>query len=344
MTAPTIAPSPPDAPAHLNPERIMQLGMGFWASKALLTAVELGVFTALTRGPADAQTLGQRVGIHPRGARDFFDALVSLGMLDREGEVYRNTPETAHFLDRGKPSYIGGLLEMANARLYESWGKLTQALRTGQNVSGMRTFEDIYRTPEELRGFLAAMTGVSLGTAQVIGRTFDWSRFQTFADIGCAQGALPVQLALMHPHLTGIGFDLPMVRPIFEEYVAAFGLQHRLRFVPGDLFKDPLPTADVLVMGHMLHGWGLEDKQRMLRKAYDALPPGGALIVYEALIDDERRKNTFGLLMSLNMLVETPEGFDYTGADAIRWMAATGFKDVQVVPLVGPDSMVVGMK
>jgi hypothetical protein len=117
-----------------------------------------------------------------------------------------------------------------------------------------------------------------------------------------------------------------------------------LRFYPGDFFEDPLPTADVLVMGHILHDWGLEEKRLLLQKAYEALPEGGALVVYEALIDDERRENAFGLLASLNMLIETPAGFDYTGADCRSWMRDTGFRESHVEHLVGPDSMVVGIK
>jgi len=191
---------------------------------------------------------------------------------------------------------------------------------------------------------LQGMTGISLGAARVIARKFPWGDYQTFIDIGGAQGALPVQVALAHPHLTGGNFDLPVVGPIFEEYVASFGLQGRLKFQAGDFFRDPLPAADVLVMGHILHDWDLEQKRSLIRKAYAALPPGGALLIYEALIDDERRQNAFGLLMSLNMLIETPGGFDYTGADCCRWLTEAGFRQARVEHLLGPDSMVVGIK
>ena len=163
-------------------------------------------------------------------------------------------------------------------------------------------------------------------------------------DIGCAEGAVPVQIALAHEHITGGGFDLPPIEPIFDAYVARFGLGDRLSFTAGDFFADPLPEADVLVMGHILHDWDLDEKRLLLQKAHDALPDGGALIVYEAIIDDERRSNAFGLLMSLNMLIETPGGFDYTAADCRAWMQETGFRESYVEHLVGPDSMVVGIK
>ena len=333
---------------HVTPDSIMQLGLGFWSSKTLLTAVELGLFTELAKGPLDAKTLTGRLGIHSRAAHDFFDSLVALRVLERNGDLYGNTQQTDLFLDREKPSYVGGLLEMANARLYPFWGSLTEALRTGlpQNEAtrGENFFTTLYADAVRLEGFLKAMTGLSMGTAMAIAQKFPWDRYQTFVDVGAAQGALPVQVALAHNHLSGGGFDLPPVRPVFEKYVNSHGLSERLRFYPGDFFGDRLPAADVLVMGHILHDWNLEEKQKLLAKAYEALPQGGALIVYETLIDDDRRQNAFGLLMSLNMLIETPGGFDYTGADCVSWMREAGFRETRVEHLIGPDSMVIGVK
>jgi hypothetical protein len=337
------------AAGAVTPDQIMQLGFGFWGSKTLLSAVELGVFSQLASGPASEEDLRKRLGLHERSSRDFLDALVALGMLERGDGGYRNTPATDLFLDRAKPTYIGGILEMANARLYGFWGSLTEALKTGelQNEAkggGEDLFSALYKDPDALRGFAAAMSAVSAGAALAIAEKFPWERYQTFCDVGAAQGAMPVHLAMRHPHLTGIGFDLPALEPIFDEFVAGFGLQDRLRFEGGDFFADPMPKADVLVMGHILHDWGMDEKRKLLQSAHDALPDGGALIVYEAIIDDERRENAFGLLMSLNMLIETEQGFDYSGADCCGWMAEIGFRDSYVEPLVGPDSMVVAFK
>ena len=333
-----------------TPDGIMQLGLGFWGSKTLLSAVELGLFTELAKEqPLDDETLSERLMLHPRSARDFLDALVALGMLKRDGDRYANTAETDLFLDRAKPSYVGGILEMANARLYPFWGSLTEALRTGQlqneaKGGGENFFAAIYADPARLKGFLEAMSGISLGPAMAIANKFPWERYETFVDVGAAQGGLPVQVALAHEHLSGGGFDLPPVGPVFEEYVDSHNLGDRLRFYAGDFFEDPLPAADVLVMGHVLHDWDLEVKRILLAKAYETLPEGGALIVYDAVIDDDRSENTFGLLMSLNMLIETPGGFDYTGADCTSWMREAGFRETRVEHLVGPDSMVVGIK
>ena len=188
------------------------------------------------------------------------------------------------------------------------------------------------------------MTGLSMGASLAIAHNFPWGDYESFVNVGGAQGGLPVQVALAHSHLTGGNFDLPVVGPIFEEYVTAFGLGDRLRFYPGDFFKDPIPSADVVIMGHILHDWDLETKQMLISKVYDTLPTGGAFIVFEAIIDDDRSQNAFGLLMSLNMLIETPGGFDYTGADCSGWMREAGFRETRVEHLAGPDSMVVGIK
>jgi hypothetical protein len=326
----------------------MQLGFGFWGSRTLLTAVELGLFTELAKKSMDAEAIRDRYKLHSRGYRDFLDALVALGMLKRTDDgFYRNTPETDLFLDRAKPTYLGGMMEMCSTRLYRGWDRLTDALRTGKPTrehGEVDAFKEFYATPEKLETFLTAMTGLSLAAAIVLSDKFPWEKYKTFIDVGAAQGAMPVQLALDYQHLTGGSFDLPVVGPIFERYVAKHGLSDRLKFYPGDFFADPLPKAEVLIMGHILHDWNMEEKQTILGKAYEALPSGGALIVYEALIDDARRENAFGLLMSLNMLIETPGGFDYTGADCQKWMRETGFRETRVEPLTGPDSMVIGIK
>ena len=334
---------------HPSPDRIMQVGFGFWASKTLLSAIELELFTELAQHPEDGGTLQQRLGLHPRSAPDFLDALVSLGFLERRDGVYSNTPETDLFLDKRKPSYLGGMLEMANNRLYGFWGHLTEGLRTGrlQNEAKsdeMPFFEALYAEPDRLREFLGAMTGLSHQANREIATRFPWRDHKMFADVGTAQGDLAVQIALANPHLTGLGFDLPEVAPIFNDYVQLNGLESRLRFVEGDFFADELPQVDVVTMGHILHDWSLDEKQALIGKAYDALPDGGALIVYEAIIDDDRSQNTFGLLMSLNMLIETPGGFDYTAADCSGWMRNAGFTSTHTEHLVGPDSMVVGIK
>jgi hypothetical protein len=330
-------------------DHIMQVGLGFWASKTLLSAVEMEVFTELAKHPEDLHTLQGRLGLHPRSAQDFLDALLALGFLERRDGKYYNTPSTDHFLDKRKPSYVGGILEMANHRLFGFWNHLTVALRTGEQQNeakggGPSLFATLYAEPARLKEFLGAMTGISRGANRAIAAQFPWKKYKTAADIGTAQGDTIVQVALANPHISGIGFDLAEVAPIFEDYVAQNGLSSRVEFREGNFFRDPLPEADVLTMGHILHDWNLDEKRFLIRKAHEALPDGGALIVYESIIDDDRSKNAFGLLMSLNMLIETAGGFDYTGADCMHWMREVGFRETRVEHLVGPDSMVVGIK
>ncbi len=334
---------------QLSPDKILQTGLAFWASKTLLSAIEMGLFTELARGPERFDAVSGRLGLHPRSARDFLDALVALGFLARTGDRYANSPETDLFLDRNKPSYLGGILEMANHRLYPFWGHLTEALRTGlpQNeikTGGAGLFETLYADPARLKQFLAAMTGLSHGANMTIARAFPWQDYRTFLDVGTAQGDLAAQIARANPHMRGVGFDLPEVAPMFEEYITAVGVADQLTFMSGNFFEHEFPKADVVLMGHILHDWDLPTKKMLIQKAFEAIPARGALVVYEAIIDDDRSKNAFGLMMSLNMLIETPAGFDYTGADCAGWMTAAGFSATRVEPLVGPDSMVIGIK
>ena len=352
--APRPAEAPAGAPEHngkpqSSPEQILRLGLGFFASRTVLSATELGVFTELAAGALDEATLRARLGLHERGARDFLDALVALKLLERHEGKYSNSPEADLFLDRNKPAYVGGILEMCSTRLYGFWNSLTEALRTGspQNEAkngGPDFFADLYSTPAKLECFLKGMTGISLISGKAIAAKFPWGDYSTFADVGAAQGAVPVQVALAHRHLKGIGYDLAPVRPLFEKYAEANGVADRVSFQAGDFFKEALPKVDVIIMGHILHDWNLEQKKVLIRKAYEALPEDGAFIVHEALIDDARKENAFGLLMSLNMLVETPGGFDYTGADCQGWMREAGFRRTWVEPLFGADSMVIGIK
>ncbi|MDR7133313.1 hypothetical protein J2X06_000497 [Lysobacter niastensis] len=336
-----------------TPARIMQIGMGFWPAKVLLSAVELGVFTALGPKARTGRELQEALALHPRANPDFFDALLALGFLERDGDGeaarYRNTPETALFLDRTSPQFLGGFLEMANARLYRFWGDLSEALRTGspQNEvkhSGAPMFVELYSKPERLEQFMDAMSGISTGNFQALADKFDFSRYQTLCDVGGATGLLSILVASRHPHLQCISADLAAVTPIAQRRIAAAGLADRVEARSIDFFADPLPKADVITMGMILHDWNLEKKMHLIGAAYDALPPGGAFIVVENLIDDARRENAFGLMMSLNMLIEFGDAFDFTGADFDRWCRSVGFSRTEVIPLAGPASAGVAYK
>jgi hypothetical protein len=327
--------------------------MGFWASKTVLSAVELELFTHLGAESMTGAEIEERLDLHPRATYDFLDTLVALGFLDRDGDGsdgrYRNTAESAAFLDKRSPAYVGGILEMCNARLYRFWGDLTEALRTGQpqnevKHNGKPMFDELYSDPARLEQFMQAMQGISLGNFHALAEKFDFSKYGTICDVGGATGQLSTILAGHHPHLRCTSYDLPVVAPIADRAIAAVGLTDWVTCASGDFFADPLPPADVITMGMILHDWNLDRKMHLIRSAYEALPEGGAFIVIENLIDDARRENAFGLMMSLNMLIEFGDAFDFTGSDFAGWCHEVGFQKVEIVPLAGPASAGIAYK
>jgi len=337
----------------VDPTAIMQTATAFWPSKVLLTAVEFNLFTVLGDGSMTGAELGERLGLHPRGIYDFLDALVALKFLGRDGDGpsgrYRNTPETAAFLVRQSATYIGGFAEMLNTRLFGFWNDLGEALRTGKpqneiKYSGESTFEALYADPDRLAEFLRAMSGLQAKNFELLAERFDFSPYRTVADAGGALALLSRTLAVKYPHLRFQSFDLPVVQPLAQEAIEAAGLSDRITAVAGDFMKDPLPKADVVTMGNVLHDWNLDGKMTLIRHAYDALPKGGAFIAVENVIDDARRENVFGLLMSLNMLIEFGDAEDYTGADFRKWCGSVGFKRFDLIPLAGPSSAAVAYK
>lgn len=336
-----------------NPASILQTAFAFWSSKVLLTAVEFDLFTHLAGKKLTGAELGQVLALHPRAIADFFDTLLAMGFLQRHGDGpearYENTPEGARFLDRNSPSYIGGILVMLNARLFRFWHDLPTALRTGKPQNEVKhgnksIFEELYADVPKLEQFLGAMTGLSRANFELFAERFDFSRHRTLCDVGGATGLLCIAAAKRHPHLHCTSFDLPAVEPIARRHIEAAGLAARVATASGDFFQDPLPKADVITMGMILHDWNLEKKMMLLQKAYDALPDNGALVAIEALIDDQRRTNTFGLLMSLNMLIEFGDAFDYSGADFRGWCRQVGFREFEVMHLQGAHSAAIAWK
>ena len=342
-----------DPSATHDPSPILQTAFGFWTSKVLLTAVEMQVFTTLGSRRLTGSQLGGEIGLHPRAISDFFDALVAMKFLDRDGNGpdarYFNTPTGLHFLDRTSPRYIGGILEMLNARLFRFWNDLPTALRTGMPQNEVKhsqkpIFEELYSDLPRLEQFLGAMTGLSRINFEAFAAKFDFSPFTSLCDVGGAAGVLCIEVARRHPHLRCTSFDLPPVEPVAKKTIAAAGLGDRIATASGDFFKDPLPKADLITMGMILHDWNLEKKKQLIRAAYDALPAGGALVAIEALIDDERRENIHGLMMSLNMLIEFGDAFDYSAADFRGWCMQVGFRKFDVIHLAGPSSAAIAYK
>lgn len=338
---------------NLTPERIIQVGMGFWPARTLQTAAKLGLFTALGNRSMTGDEIADELGLAPRAIPDFTDALVALRFLERDGDGpdarYRNGEEAALFLDKASRAYIGGFLEMAHDRLYPFWADLDEGLKTGeaQNEAkrGMSSiFETAYASKESLEQFLSAMSGISTGNFKAFAVDFDFSPYETMCDVGGAEGILAIEVARANPHMSCITADLPPVQPIAQAKVDEAELGDRVTTRAIDFFNDDLPKADVITMGMILHDWDLATKKMLIAKAYDALPNGGAYVVIEQLIDDARRENVFGLMMSLNMLIEGGDAFDYTGADFDEWCKAAGFKRTEVMHLAGPSSAAIAYK
>lgn len=341
--------------AHLTPANIMQIGTGFWASKILLSAVNFELFTHLAArkslsGPEIKSILSLESS--DRNVYDFLDALLAFGFLTREGIMetarYSNSPDTDLFLDKKKPSYIGGMLEMMNDRLYSFWGNLEEGLITGtpQNEAknGENLFAALYADKDRLKGFINAMSGIQMGNFMAFAQSFDFSKYKTLTDAGGSSGLLSLMVAKHQPHMSCVSFDLPPVAPIAQATIDHFQLGSRVSTASGDFLKEPIPGADIVVMGNILHDWDEETKLILMKKAYAALPAGGAFVAIEGIIDNERRKNIFGLMMSLNMLIETGKGFDYTFDDFNKWAKAAGFKSTSLLPLAGPTSAAIAYK
>ena len=329
-----------------QPRHIFDAAYGFWRSKALFAAIEIDLFSVLADEPLGVETLAIRTGVHNRAARDFFDSLVALNILERdEAGRYRNTTESDRYLVRQRPTYIGGLLKHLSRRHYNNWNLLTRALATGepQSTLGTASYAGLYADGGAQELFLEGMTAGSLLAAQALAQAFPWSKYKTFIDIGTAEGCVPVEIARVHAHLSGGGFDLPPVKPVFASYIRRQGMSDRLSFYPGDFFVDPLPMADVLVMGRILHNWDPPVRAMLLEKAYRAIAPSGALIIYDPLIDEERRQ-PHGLLSSLNMLIETRAGSEYTAAECRSWLAEAGFENISSAPLADVHKAVFGYK
>ncbi len=239
---------------------------------------------------------------------------------------------------------------MGNNRLYQFWGNLEEGLLTGEaqneskGGSGMSFFEDLYKSPGKLHEFVNAMSGIQGGNFTALVRKFDFNNYKTLADIGGADGFLSCMIALQHPGIECISYDLAPVASLAEEKVKSFNLSERVKVESGDFFKDPIPSADVITMGNILHGMNEDSKLSLIKKVYDALTENGVFIVIENIIDPDRNKNTFGLLMSLNMLIENGDGFDFSLNDFDGWAKQTGFKRTEIISLAGPTSAAIAYK
>jgi SAM-dependent methyltransferase len=330
-------------------DRLIDVAFSFWQTHALYAAVQLDLFTALHDGPKTAPELAAAVALHPRAAKPLLEALVALRLLEcRAAGHYANADVASRFLSRRGGAYLGDLFAFAAARLVPVWMRLPDALRSGEPQNEALTERDYYANlcgdADRLAMFMSAMDALSAEAAERVAEVFPWRRYRSFLDAGGGRGALAIRVSRRHPHLRGINFDLPAVRPYFDQHVAAAGFAERITFAAGDFFRDPLPRADVIVMGHVLHNWGGDDKRRLIRAAWESLPADGALLIYEWFAGDECHRHLLGLLMSLNMLLVTREGCAIGMDECEGLLREGGFRGTECLPLSGPCSMVIGWK
>jgi hypothetical protein len=327
-----------------NPAKILELGTGFWGAKVLLTAVEIDLFSALARQPLDITEIREQLNLHPRALPDFLGALCTEGLLVLRDEKYHNGAVADIYLDRAKPSYLGGFLIMMNWQ-YSGWGKLGDLVRTGEMQNERAAdFAAFYSNPEILARFMAAMDAASAAIGPALAHKVDWSEYTSVIDLGGARGNLAGELAKAHPHLKAGTFDLPPVEPLFDEHMERLKLTGQVSFHAGDFFKDTLPPADAYIYGHVLHDWDAATNQQLISRAFNGLPAGGTLMVYDAMVDPSRQETLRNQLLSLNMQLLTAGGAEYSVEAYESWFEAAGFTGVEVTALTASDSLVRGHK
>jgi hypothetical protein len=338
--------SPAIAPLT-DPFDIMLVGWSFLRSRLLIAAIELELFDTLESGPADQEKLQADLGLHPRGTRDFLDALTSLGLLERTADGYRNTPAASRYLVSTNPAYVGTFVRMTTAFMGRSSDDFAQTLRNGQahgqDEKGEVPFAAIFRNPETLRGFLNGMDSLSGAVAPGVAEALDWSVHSSFADLGGARGNLASLLAQAHPHLSGVVLDRPTTEPFFNDLMADRGTSDRVRYQPGDFFVDDLPAVDVMVFGNVLHDFGPTQRAELIAKAARTIPAGGAVVVYDPMLDEER-SNQGNLLLSLSLLLQSPNGGEYPPSETRQAMEAAGLTVETLRPLPASTTLVVGRK
>lgn len=344
-----------DQPGAATPELpsavpLMALSSGFWAFKTPAAAHELDLFSHLAGGAGTTVAeLAQALGLHPRPAEMLLIGCTALGLLEKTDGRYRNTPLSEAYLVRGKPYYFGGFVQMADKRLYAGWDRLAEALRTNRPTtwdparqSSIFDGED----PTMLALFWEAMHSLSKMTARKRGEAVDLAHFRRLLDIGGGSGAYDIELCKQYGTLRATVFDLPHVAVIAVGKIAEAGLTDRIETAGGSFF-DTLPKDhDVHLLSMILHDWDEAKNRALLRRSFEALPSGGAVVISQLLVNDERTGPAPAALMSLNMLIETEGGRNYTPAEYSAWLEEAGFRHIGTVWFEAPaaNGAVIGRK
>ena len=347
---------------------IMQMATGFWVSKTLMTAVELGVFTKISAYEKDndstSLTLAEFqniIGIQERRpAEAFTTALVSLGLLKlnkkNNGEkTFANSEVSSMFLDKSKSTYIGDVVTMFDERLYKRWDKLSQALKTNKPI-GEKQGEDIEsifdkaksnQEIEQLQKFTHAMYGVSLGPAMALAKNVDFSKHKKMMDIGGGSGVYAIQVVAQRANnMSAVVLDSEPVCRVANEYIQQYNLQDKVQTMTFDFFKDQLPNdCDVAFLSHVLHIFDRDKNITLLKKIYDSLPnENGIIIISEWLLNDEKTGPIPSALMGLTMIIENSGGRGYSYSEILQMLTEVGFKNIERRPLIEPAEVVIGYK
>ena len=323
-------PPPPD------PTPIIDLLNAFRTSAAMFTAVSLGVFDRLAAGPLDLATLAAELPANADALSRLLDVCVGLGLLKRDGEAFSNADIAEVYLCKHSPRRMTGYITYSARVLWKMWANLPDAIREGTNrwkqTFGLDgpLFTNFFRSEEDKREFLWGMHGFGMITSPDIAAAFDLSGSRHLVDLGGATGHLAIACCRRHPSLRATVFDLPVAVPMADEVIAgAADVSARVSTAGGDFFVDPLPPADLYALGRIVHDWDEGKIRRLLARIYEALPAGGALLVAEKILDDDRAGPRWAHLQSLNMLVCT-DGKERTAGEYTTLLREAGFGRIEV--------------
>ncbi|MGA3328262.1 MAG: class I SAM-dependent methyltransferase [Terriglobia bacterium] len=316
-----------------NPAPVLDLIQAFRRSKTLFTAVSLGIFDRLGDGAADAPTLAHELDADADALQRLLDACVSLGLLEKQAALYSNPPLATTYLTRSSPHTLAGYILYSDRALYPLWGNLEAAIRAGTNrwqqtFGGKASiFEHFFRTEEARRDFLSGMDGFGQLSSPAVVAAFDLGRFRRLVDLGGGTGHLALTACARYPQLQGAVFDLPAAISTTRDYVGRRSLGVQVDLIVGDFFTDPLPEADIFALGRILHDWSEDKIRTLLKKVWERLPSGGALLIAEKLLNDDKTGPVPALMQSLSMLVCT-EGKERTLAEYTALLRQAGFAQV----------------
>lgn len=333
-------------PAMNNPELtmntpdlapVLDLIEAFRRSKTMFAAVKLGIFDHLDQNPSSAEQIARRLGAQPDSCERLLDALVSLRLVRREGDLFANEPVSDRLLRRASPHTLTRYILYSNDVLYRMWEHLEEAVLEGSNrweqtfgQPSATLFDHFFSTDEKLETFIQGMHGFGVISSPAVVRAFDLSAFQHLADLGGATGHLAIAACEQYPRLRATVFDLPRVIPVAEKHVSQSSARDRIACVSGDFFNDPLPPADLYTLGRILHDWSEEKIDRLLARIFEALPSRGALLIAERLMDDDLGGPLGAHMQSLNMLICT-EGRERSVEQYRKILERAGFTRVEGV-------------